>query len=149
VRQFILGSVIDQLRSQLRRRRWRRTFARLLGSSPPAERRWFQDGPVTVHRVALAELYETLETLSPTERLAFTLRDFEGLEPAEAAVLIGTSVPAFQRALRDARRKLGAAGLVDLHILARLARAASSRPLPVNTGRATRRRFLDRTAGNA
>jgi RNA polymerase sigma-70 factor, ECF subfamily len=152
VRQFILGSVIDELRSQLRRRRWRRTFARLLGLRSPDDHGRIDGGPVTVHRLALAELYEALETLAAPERLAFALHAFEGLDLPEAAALTRMSVPGFTRHLRAARRRLGAAGLVDLDILARLARAASSRPLPASTGRATRRRVLDRiarTTGNA
>ena len=152
VRQFILRSAIDQLRSRLRSRRWRRTFARLLGLRSPDDHGRIDGGPVTVHRLALAELYDALESLAAPERLAFALQAFEGLDLAQAAALTGMSLPSFQRHLRAARRRLGAAGLVDLDILARLARAASSRPLPVSTGRATRRRLLDRiarTTGNA
>jgi RNA polymerase sigma-70 factor (ECF subfamily) len=152
VRQFILSSVIDRLRAQLRTRRWRRTFARLLGSWPQADHGRIDGGPVTVHRLALAELYQALETLAAPQRLAFALHAFEGLALADAAALTGMSVPAFERHLRAARRRLGAAGLVDLDVLARLARAASSRPPPTSIGRATRRRLLDRIArrtGNA
>jgi RNA polymerase sigma-70 factor (ECF subfamily) len=145
LRLFIVTATIDWLRWQLRLRRWRRALDRLLGSAPRTSHPHIDGGPVTVHRVALAELYGALDTLTAGQRLAFTLHFFEGLVPAESAAFTRSSVAAFERRLLAAGQKLGGSD-DDLHRLARLARAASSRPLPTSTGRATRRRFLDRVA---
>jgi RNA polymerase sigma-70 factor, ECF subfamily len=101
LRGYVVAVTIHHIRSQFRRRRVRRAFAELtaLGRrSEPA----IDPGP----GLAVRALYRALDRLPTDERLAFSLRFFEGAEIAEAAALLETSPATFKRRLAAAKQRL-------------------------------------------
>ncbi len=96
-----LASVAVRLAAlEIRRRRVRR----LVGLSPTGELPERATERVDVeHRETLRALHRTLERLSPRRRMAFILRDVEGLEMTELADALGISESTARRELDFAR----------------------------------------------
>jgi len=103
LRSFVVAVTVHHIRSEFRKRRLRRLvrltsrgdLPELEGSSPPP----------SIH-IALRSLYRSLDRLKTVERLAFTLRFFEGVELTEGAALMGTSLATFKRHLSAAKRRI-------------------------------------------
>jgi RNA polymerase sigma-70 factor (ECF subfamily) len=98
---FLLG-VASQLRAAMRRRKLHDRFAD--GSDPlPCTPEW------DTHRHELAAmLVRALDTLSREQRLAFVLREVEGLSAGEAAAVAGVPEATIRTRVFHARRKLQA-----------------------------------------
>jgi RNA polymerase sigma-70 factor, ECF subfamily len=105
LRSYVVSITIHLIRSQFRRRRVRRAFAELLlRSQGDGQTAVIDPGPV----LAVRALYRALDRLPTDERLAFSLRFFEGSEIIEAAALLGTSPATFKRRLTRAKQRLWA-----------------------------------------
>jgi RNA polymerase sigma-70 factor (ECF subfamily) len=105
LRSYVVAVTIHLIRSQFRRRRVRRAFSELLlRSQQQAPSAVSDPGPV----LAVRALYRALERLPSDERLAFSLRFFEGTEIYEAAALVGTSPATYKRRLARAKERLWA-----------------------------------------
>ena len=109
LRAFVVSVTVRFIRSEFRRRRVRRLL-RLQLDDPDADVAAI--GPQGVVNpaagLALASLYRALGRLPADERLAFTLRFFEGAEIAQAAALAGVSPATFKRRLASAKKRLWA-----------------------------------------
>lgn len=103
LRSFVVAVTLHHIRSEFRRRRVRRIM-RLTGDSETFEERSSQPGAV----LAVRSLYRALDRLPSDERLAFTLRFFEGMELSEAAEATGTSLATFKRRVQAAKQRLWA-----------------------------------------
>jgi RNA polymerase sigma-70 factor (ECF subfamily) len=103
LRSYVVAITIHLIRSQFRRRRVRRTFAELILRSQRDNASAVVD-PAPV--LAVRALYRALDRLPTEERLAFSLRFFEGTEIVEAATLLGTSAATFKRRLLRAKQRL-------------------------------------------
>jgi RNA polymerase sigma-70 factor (ECF subfamily) len=103
LRSYVVAITIHLIRSQFRRRRVRRTFVELILRSQRDNAIAVVD-PAPV--LAVRALYRALDRLPTEERLAFSLRFFEGSEIAEAAILLGTSPATFKRRLVRAKQRL-------------------------------------------
>jgi DNA-directed RNA polymerase specialized sigma24 family protein len=97
---------------------------------------------------ALRALYGALDDLSSGERLAFTLRFFEGLTPGEAAALAHVSTTALLRNLEEARHRLAflvadspPGDAAPFEALGRIVRAAASVEPDLAWAAAARARF--------
>jgi RNA polymerase sigma-70 factor (ECF subfamily) len=113
LRSFVVAIAVNHIRSELRKRRLRRAILAPLGAGHVPQEIPADTSPVNAPRLALAALYRALDAVPVGERLAFTLRFFEGLEIAEAAALSRTSLATFKRRLLAAKQKLRAAALAD------------------------------------
>jgi RNA polymerase sigma-70 factor (ECF subfamily) len=103
LRSYVVAITVHLIRSQFRRRRVRRAFAQLMRSGhAPAVVATVDPAP----GLALRALYRALEQLPSSERLAFSLRFFEGAEINEAAALLSTSPATFKRRLAAAKQRL-------------------------------------------
>jgi RNA polymerase sigma factor (sigma-70 family) len=105
LRSFVVAVSVHYIRSELRKRRLRRAIMLPLGrQTTPA----FDTGTAAVAapRLALAALYRALDELTVDERLAFTLRFFEGTRLEEGAALSGMSLATFKRRLGAAKLAL-------------------------------------------
>ncbi len=110
LRSFVVAVTVHFIRSELRKRRLRRAIMRPLGRrSAPIE----TTAPVAGPRLAVAALYRALDDLPVDERIAFTLRFFEGASLEDAAVLSGMSLATFKRRLAAAKHTLWARALAD------------------------------------
>lgn len=109
LRAFVVSVTVRFIRSEFRRRRVRRLL-RLELDDPNSDGAAI--GPQGVVNpaagLALAALYRALGRLPTDERLAFTLRYFEGAEIAQAAALAGVSPATFKRRLAAAKKRLWA-----------------------------------------
>jgi RNA polymerase sigma factor (sigma-70 family) len=105
LRSFVVAVSVHFIRSELRKRRLRRAIMLPLGrnTAPAAET---STAAVAAPRLALAALYRALDELTVGERLAFTLRFFEGARLEEGAALSGMSLATFKRRLVAAKRAL-------------------------------------------
>jgi RNA polymerase sigma-70 factor (ECF subfamily) len=106
LRSFIVAITVHYIRSEFRKTRLRRFVQLPLGRHAPEE--------VLVRvepeaRLAVGALYRALDDLPADERLAFTLRFFEGVEVTEGAALMGISAATFKRRVAAAKRRLWAA----------------------------------------
>jgi RNA polymerase sigma-70 factor (ECF subfamily) len=101
----VVAITVHYIRSQFRKRRVRRLFG-LYGDPgmPAAPLPEAVANPAAP--LALRALYRALDRLPTDERLAFTLRFFEGAELAEGAQLASVSVATFKRRLTAAKRRL-------------------------------------------
>jgi RNA polymerase sigma-70 factor, ECF subfamily len=103
LRSYVVAITVHLIRSQFRRRRVRRAFAQLtMGGRTPALVATVDPAP----GLALRALYRALEQLPTEERLAFSLRFFEGAEVNEAAAVLATSPATFKRRLAAAKLRL-------------------------------------------
>ncbi|HEY0708117.1 MAG TPA: sigma-70 family RNA polymerase sigma factor [Polyangia bacterium] len=103
LRSYVVAVTVHYVRSQFRYRRVRRLF-RDQNQKMAEERGWASESPSD--RLALRALYRALDRLPAGERLAFTLRFFEGMEIAEAATIAELSVATFKRRLVAAKARL-------------------------------------------
>jgi RNA polymerase sigma-70 factor, ECF subfamily len=106
LRGFVVTITVHYIRSEFRKSRLRRFVQLPLGRHPP-EQLVVRVEPEA--RLAVGALYRALDDLPTDERLAFTLRFFEGMEITEAAALMGISAATFKRRLAAAKRRLWAA----------------------------------------
>lgn len=105
LRSYVVSITIHLIRSQFRRHRVRRAFTALLSRAQA------QPGHAVVDpapALAVRSLYRALERLPTAERLAFSLRFFEGAEIVEAASLLRVSAATFKRRLARAKQRLWA-----------------------------------------
>jgi RNA polymerase sigma-70 factor (ECF subfamily) len=102
LRSYVVAITVHLIRSQFRRRRVRRAFAQLMRRGDTAVVATVDPAP----GLALRALYRALEQLPSSERLAFSLRFFEGAEINEAAALLSTSPATFKRRLAAAKQRL-------------------------------------------
>ncbi|HEY0714332.1 MAG TPA: sigma-70 family RNA polymerase sigma factor [Polyangia bacterium] len=103
LRSYVVAVTVHYVRSQFRYRRVRRLF-RDQNQKMAEDSGWASESPA--ERLALRALYRALDRLPASERLAFTLRFFEGMEIAEAAVMADLSVATFKRRLVAAKARL-------------------------------------------
>jgi RNA polymerase sigma-70 factor (ECF subfamily) len=103
LRSYVVAVTVHYIRSQFRSRRVRRLF-RAENQKMAKEGGVFSERPS--ERLALRALYRALDRLPADERLAFTLRFFEGMEIAEAAALTDLSIATFKRRLAAAKARL-------------------------------------------
>jgi RNA polymerase sigma-70 factor (ECF subfamily) len=96
LRAFVITLTAYTIRRELRRKRVMRWLT--LGEAPVAVGR---DADLD-SREALRRLYGILDRLSADDRIAFTLRFFEGLELVEVAEATGTSLATAKRRLAQA-----------------------------------------------
>jgi RNA polymerase sigma-70 factor (ECF subfamily) len=112
LRSFVVAVTVHFIRSELRKRKLRRAiwspFPR-----PPAAEPEPSTAAAGAPRLALAALYRALDTLSVGERLAFSLRFFEGVPVGEGAALSRMSLATFKRRLASARQKIWTEALAD------------------------------------
>ena len=99
LRPFVIGLAIRVMRSELRRRYFRRLLMLDRNLAPSSAGR----SDLTVRRT-LMRLYDALDRLSPDTRLAFTLRHFEGMQIGEIAETLGVSAATVKRRLARASR---------------------------------------------
>ena len=109
LRAFVVSVTVRFIRSEFRRRRVRRLLRLRLDDPHPEGTAIGPQGVVNpAAGLALAALYRALGRLPADERLAFTLRYFEGAEIAEGAALAGISPATFKRRLAAAKQRLWA-----------------------------------------
>jgi RNA polymerase sigma-70 factor (ECF subfamily) len=106
LRSFVVAIAVHYIRSEFRKRRLRR-LVRLSREGDLPEPHGAATPQPAAH-MALRNLYRALDRLPARERLAFTLRFFEGAELAEGAALMATSVATFKRSLSAAKARLWA-----------------------------------------
>jgi RNA polymerase sigma-70 factor, ECF subfamily len=92
--QFITAVTLNTVRSELRRRRWKRFL--------PFLRRDDVFGAPTAS-AAVRRVFELLDEVSTEDRLAFTLRYLEQFELAEVAESLGVSLATAKRRVARAR----------------------------------------------
>ncbi len=105
LRSFVVAVTVHFIRSELRKRKIRRAIW-----SPFPNRHQAAAEPSSAAaggpRLALGALYRALDRLSVDERLAFSLRFFEGVPVSEGAALSRMSLATFKRRLAAARQKI-------------------------------------------
>jgi RNA polymerase sigma-70 factor, ECF subfamily len=85
--------------------RWRRRFRLGLDAEPEQAADW--DGEQGLIEVMRARrLHAALDRLAPAKRAVVTLRDLEGLELKEIALIVGANERTVRSRLRDGRRRL-------------------------------------------
>jgi RNA polymerase sigma-70 factor, ECF subfamily len=85
--------------------RWHRRFCLGLDAEPEAAADWDgEQGLVEVMRAR--RLHAALDRLPPAKRAVVTLRDLEGLELKEIALIVGANERTVRSRLRDGRRRL-------------------------------------------
>lgn len=87
------------------------------GGTSAADSTQMQDGPGARRQLArdgVKRLYEVLDDLGPTARLAFTLHEIDGRPLAEVAQLVGSSVTATKLRVWRARKKIEQAASEDV-----------------------------------
>jgi RNA polymerase sigma-70 factor (ECF subfamily) len=107
LRSYVVAVTVHFIRSEFRRRRVRRLL-RLTGRDGDVGEVSADAAVNPAARLALRALYRALDRLPADERLAFTLRFFEGAEIAPAAALARVSAATFKRRLAAAKRRLWA-----------------------------------------
>jgi RNA polymerase sigma-70 factor (ECF subfamily) len=103
LRAFIVSVAIRTLRSEIRRLKVR-GWSRLQGPTEAADPRSVQID--TDSREALTRFYEILDRINLRDRTAFEHHFLEGMEIAEVAQSMNTSVPTIRRCLARARGRL-------------------------------------------
>jgi RNA polymerase sigma-70 factor (ECF subfamily) len=87
------------MRRELRRHWLRRWLPGSTRGRAQDEARWLLDRPA---RLVLSRLYEVLDQLSPSDRVAFALRELEGLSYGEIAEILGKSLGSVKRKVNRA-----------------------------------------------
>ncbi len=99
-----LGSiVVHAMRSRLRRGRWLRLFGLGRTGDPVDVACIATDAASPRVRAELAQVYALLQTISPDDRIAWTLRFVEGHDLKAAAELSGCSLATIKRRIRRAQ----------------------------------------------
>ena len=99
-----LGSiVVHAMRSRLRRSKWLRLFGLGRTGDPVDVACIASDEASPRVRAELAQVYALLQTMSPDDRIAWTLRFVEGHDLKAAAELSGCSLATIKRRIRRAQ----------------------------------------------
>jgi RNA polymerase sigma-70 factor, ECF subfamily len=99
LRSFLCSSAIRRLRSHLRAKRVRRILLLLDPTTLSTVAARSEDSEA---REALNRFYDLLDTLGAVDRIAYTLRHFEGLKLEEIASVTATSLATVKRRLHRA-----------------------------------------------
>ncbi len=101
LRGWMVSITVNTVRSEIRRRRWRR-LVQLSGEREPLELTNTDDH---AGRAALASVYRMLERIPTDERLAFVLRYVEGQALEEVAEALACSLATAKRRLKRAEER--------------------------------------------
>jgi RNA polymerase sigma-70 factor (ECF subfamily) len=102
-RAFLIGMTLNQVSYEIRRRRVRRWVGLSQGSELP-DIRVVESNPDA--RQALLRFYGILDSVRTRDRLAFVLRYVEGMEVADVARAMNTSVPTARRCFTRAYQRV-------------------------------------------
>jgi RNA polymerase sigma-70 factor, ECF subfamily len=107
LRGYLAGMAVRQAAQEIRRRKVRR----IVGLSPTGELPERSTLPVDlVNRERLAALHRVLSKLSERRKMAFILRQVQGLEILEVAAALNTSESTLRRELNAANESIRRAG---------------------------------------
>lgn len=103
LRAFVIGITVRTVRYELRRRRVRGWIGLSVSPELPDLRVVHPD---TDSREALVRFYELLDRVNTRDRTAFVLHFIEGMDAAEVAAVLETSVPTVRRCLGRAWKRV-------------------------------------------